>query len=757
MKLLIAVSTLLLTGSGFAIAQNTRLLSPPLTDTGRKAGDSTPGTLQTAVVKHRLPLMEQKIDRIIVNVGSLPSHAGASILDVLSTTPGLEADDDGNVSLKGRSGTQIWVDGKPTNLSGSNLAAFLRALPAGSVTRIELMSIPPAGYAAAGSGGIINIITRKDKTPGWTGTASANLTQGRYERSTDNLFLHFQRDRWTFNFNSAYTLQNSYYQSDRSRIYSLPDGSPNGSLQQHNYESSHQTSYYNKLTVDYTLPPSKTEWELMTEVYYGPYREWGNYQFHYFDAADHLDSLLLVNSQFSNAQLTRHIDLSLRQPLKKGALLTAEGGIVWERLDQAQRLLTTAYTPQNTPLDRDDFYPGQPWQSTVSSGQVDYSQPLGKGQDLSAGWESDLTHLTNRNTFTDTAYQAPYPGTAPEDSSWSSGFLYQEAIHALYISYKRERRQWSVQAGLRGEYTRFHGQVPGTRVENDSSFTRSYTSLFPSLHLSYQPDSGSDHQFLLAASRRIDRPGYWQLNPASFYYDRSTIRTGNPYLLPAYSYEGELSYVYKQHINTSLSYSDERNTTMTIVRQEGTVFLSSPANIGHIQSFEWNAGATLTFAKQWTTVLYNEWSYNWYKLSQPGVSDSLLLTEAGAINPNGRIYRASVSQQWRPDDYWNMEVSAFYKSGTRTVQAIYQPLWFMNAAIQRKLLGERLTLSLAAKDIFHTRIYRFQFNTLPGQRVYYTNIQDSRLLSLTASWRFGKQTGRQKPGAQSEIDRLKNN
>ena len=199
MKVFVVLGMLMLTGSGIACAQSggSPLSGPvrdtsspakgtgspirdigPARDTGRKATDSTARVLQAAVVTHRQPLIEQKIDRIVVNVNSLLSNAGSTLLDVMTNTPGLEVDDDGTVSLRGRAGVQVFIDGRPVRLSGADLAAFLRSLPAGSIARLELMSTPPAGYEAAGTAGIVNIVTRKEGKKGLSGSLTGNIATG---------------------------------------------------------------------------------------------------------------------------------------------------------------------------------------------------------------------------------------------------------------------------------------------------------------------------------------------------------------------------------------------------------------------------------------------------------------------------------------------------------------------------------------------------------------------------------------------------
>ena len=174
----------------------------------------------------------------------------------------------------------------------------------------------------------------------------------------------------------------------------------------------------------------------------------------------------MVDSRLSNRQETKHLLLGLRQPLGRSAgLVSTEWEIIPEGSTQAQFLATSVYSPENVLLDEDHLYPGQPWHVNSYSGKADYSRSLEKGGRLEGGWKSDWMQVDSRAAFADTFYAG---NGYHSDSSWSDRFLYRETVHALYGSYSKEGRRWSVEAGLRGEYTLSRGRVPGGAVGGEA-------------------------------------------------------------------------------------------------------------------------------------------------------------------------------------------------------------------------------------------------------------------------------------------------
>ncbi|HEY4151198.1 MAG TPA: outer membrane beta-barrel protein [Chitinophagaceae bacterium] len=701
--------------------------------------------LKGVVVTARKPLVEQKVDRTIVNVDALISNTGSNALDVLGNTPGLQVDDEGSISLKGRANVLVLVDGRPTQLSGTDLAAYLKSLPSGVLDRIEIMSNPPARYQASGTGGIINIITKKSKSPGFNGSVTGNIGTGLYGSSNNSLIMSYRNDKWSFSGNARFSVLNSYFHSDRRRNYTNPDGSPLSTRLQNDFESSNRRSTGGELRIGYS--PSKTAvLELDVQGSVTPYDEKGDYRARFFDAAGIFDSSMYVTSHLVNSSKSGYTALNFRRPFKTaGKDLTINTDYYANRLQQHQLLGTTIYAADNSLKSRDELLPVHPSSIDAWSANVDYTTPLAKQFKLETGERSSYGRVNSITNYTTANKSNSNP-----DSSVSDRFLFEETIHAGYIDLSREGRRLQVKAGLRVENTLSVGHQVGDAVNPDTSFRRSYTNFFPTVYFAYKTDSSLVNQFFLSFARRINRPDYNQLNPASFYFDKSTVYTGNPLLLPEFSYNTELSYVYKQTFSTTLLYSDTRNLVMSTFQQLGDRFVSMPVNIGRSVSRGLSFSGALPVTKWWTGLLYTEFFNNSYSSGPAAI----------ALNSSGNAWRVSVNNQFRLDDGWSAEISGFYRTNSILAQSILQNQWYVNTTVQKKLWKEKATLNLGLRDVFHTKTVRREINTLQQQTVFFVNSFDTRILSLSLTVRFGNEASakaKQKAiDTKAAINQLKN-
>ncbi|MEO7530714.1 MAG: TonB-dependent receptor, partial [Sediminibacterium sp.] len=160
--------------------------------------------LQGVTVVSKKQFVEQKVDRTIINVDASPSNAGTTVLEVLEKSPGISVDKDGNISLKGKQGVMIMMDGKPTYLSGQDLANMLKSMPSANLDQIEIMTNPPAKFDASGNSGVINIKTKKNKTMGYNGSVTLGYGQGVYPKGTSSANLNYRAGKFNFFGNGSY-------------------------------------------------------------------------------------------------------------------------------------------------------------------------------------------------------------------------------------------------------------------------------------------------------------------------------------------------------------------------------------------------------------------------------------------------------------------------------------------------------------------------------------------------------------------------
>ena len=200
----------------------------------------------------------QKADRVVVNPEALISNAGGNALEALSKSPGVMVGDNGEIKLKGKSGVTIFIDDKPTYLTGSELENYLKSLPTSSIKQIEIMTNPPAHYEAAGNSGIINIKTKRSALKGLNGSASESFGQGRYARTNENLNLNFNTSRLALFSNISYSNTNTFHDLTINRYFKNADLSPKSGFEQNTYLKVNAASFNMLFGLDYYISEKST-------------------------------------------------------------------------------------------------------------------------------------------------------------------------------------------------------------------------------------------------------------------------------------------------------------------------------------------------------------------------------------------------------------------------------------------------------------------------------------------------------------------
>src|SRR5579862_5263576 len=215
--------------------------------------------LKSVSVVGTKPFIEQKADRMIVNVDASPSNTGSSVMDVLEKSPGVTIDKDGNISLKGKQGVTVMIDDKPTYLNATQLASYLKSLPSSAISQLEIMTNPSAKYDAAGNSGIINIKTKKNKTKGFNGSVTLTHTQGVYPKPSGSINLNYRTGKANFFFNAGYSHWEGFQDLDINRNYLAQNGKDVTSIfSQHTDMKFTNPELNAKLGMDYYLSDKTT-------------------------------------------------------------------------------------------------------------------------------------------------------------------------------------------------------------------------------------------------------------------------------------------------------------------------------------------------------------------------------------------------------------------------------------------------------------------------------------------------------------------
>jgi iron complex outermembrane receptor protein len=708
---------------------------------------STSVNLQSVAVVGQKNLIEQKADRTVINVDASPSNAGSTAMDVLQKAPGVTLDKDDNISLKGKQGVTIMIDNKPTYLSAAQLASYLRNLPASAIDQIELMTNPSAKYDAAGNSGIINIKTKKNKTQGFNGNVSLTHTQGVYPKPSGSVNMNYRNGKFNFFLNTGYSHWEGYQNLDITRKYLDGDAAKtiNSIFSQHTSMHFSNPAFNVKLGMDYYLTP-KTTLGFVVSGFRNEENMTSSSNIQLMDPSYTVDSVVYSPSTNKQTWKNGSANLNFRHQFdSSGRELTADLDYVRYSSSSDQYFDNITYAPDMAKRNETVLTGHLPSTINIYTFKTDYTRPLAKGYKLETGIKLSYVNTDNLAGYFNVI------NTVPEvDTTKTNHFLYRENINAAYATMSKQYgKKWNVQAGLRLENTNYSGHQLGNGlsvVNRDSSFKRSYVNLFPTVYLSYQ--ANAKNSFSANFGRRIDRPAYQDLNPFLFFLDQYTYQSGNPYLQPQYSNNIELSHTYNNFLTTTLNYGYTQDFFSETFEQSGHATILRNGNIGSRQSAGIAVSAQVHVVKWWTAILYSNVNYNKFS--------GMLYGEN--INVEATTLLLNVNNQFNFSKGWGGELSGFYRTKGVEGQIVIEPMGQASAAVVKKFLKDKASLKLAMNDILYTNKVHGYINFQQTEATFRNN-RDSRTVSMTFSYRFGKplkaMPSRRHNGAGEEENRVK--
>ena len=700
-------------------------------------------TLRSATVTAHRPLVEHLIDRTVINVDALISSAGSTVLDLLGMSPGVQADVNGDIRLQGKSGVKIYIDDKPTYLSGEDLANYLRSLPSSTIDRIELMPNPPAKYDAAGNSGVINIRTKRIREKGFNGNANLAYIQGRYGRTNNSLNLNYRQDKLNIAANLGYTRFSNFNDISLNRYFDQSITGISPDFTQTAFIRRRSQSYNARLSLDYYSSATTTVGLVLSGLLTPGNNHTANTS-QLSDLQGHPDSFIVADNHDRRRFENMGINGNYRHVFdKKGRELTVDLDYLTYQTRLDQQFVNTSFYPDGILYDSSLSTGHLPANIQIKSAKTDYAQPLPGGIRLNTGLKTSYTRTDNLADYFNIVGQVAQP-----DYDKTNHFIYRENINAAYINAAKGFSRLSFQLGLRFENTIAKGHQLGNAVKPDSSFSRSYNGLFPTFFMLYKLDSSGRQQLSFNYGRRLDRPYYADLNPFLSPLDKFTYNTGNPFLLPTYSNNFELSYTIK-NITATLYYTYIRNKIDGLVQIINGYYYSQSGNLGntYVKGFEIDGG--FDPAKWLNLHVYTRF------FAQRTVSGFY----TGTLDTKGDEYFIRPILTVRPGRDWTLQMDGYYQSRMTSEQFVDANKKAINVALSKKL-SANTTLKLTVNDIFHTVSNSWTIGHLNGAEADYRSVNDSRNIVLFFSYHFGKTiTGQRKHeanGAQREQDRVRN-
>ncbi|MBI2284985.1 MAG: TonB-dependent receptor [Bacteroidetes bacterium] len=694
--------------------------------------------LQDVTVVSRKPLIEIKADKTVFNVENSINATGSNALELLQKSPGIQVDNNDNISMKGKTGVKIYIDGKPTQMNSKDLAAYLKGINSNDVEAIEMISNPSAKYDASGNAGIINIRLKKNRKFGTNGSVSAGFTQGITPKGNGTVNLNY-RDKYINLFSNVsgnigrYENDLSLYRVQRDSIYD-----------QHSTNANYNKNLNLKAGADYFINSKSTLGALVTSSFGNS--EWTSNSItgvYYQPGNQFVKSLKAANS-IPGSRTNVNANLNYRYADTSGLEINVDADYGLFRgvgrsyqpnnyLDQNGALLHQVINRNYTPTDID-----------IYTSKIDVEQNKWKGK---LGYGAKFSYVKTINTFD---FFNDVNGAPVKQLSRSNSFAYTENVNAAYINYQRKfNDKWSIQTGLRAEQTNSKGELTRADgiVQADNTVKRKYINLFPSAAITWTVNQ--KNTLNLTYSRRIDRPSYQDLNPFENKLDELTYEKGNAFLRPQYTNNIELTHTFKSAINTTVGYSHVKDYATQITDTAGNATFLQQQNLATQQIISFSIGSPLPIAKWWNGYA-NVW-YN-YQIFNGKVGSKEVHTEIP-------LYGAYMQQTFTLGKDWSAELSGWFSG-----PSIWGATWKtksqggIDIGFQKQLMQKKATIKVTATDIFHTNPWR-SLSDFGGLYIKGRGAWESQTVRVNFTYRFGsnqvKAARQRQTGLESESKRIK--
>lgn len=691
-------------------------------------------------------MFQMDIDKKVFNVDKNITSTGGSALDVLQNVPSVSVDASGGVSLRGKSNVNILIDGRPATLMGGDINSALQSLPASSIDNIAIITNPSAKYDAEGQAGIINIITKVNKSNGLSGTAT--LGAGTGNKYNGGINMNLRKDKWNFALNSNFRLSQNRHTGYTDRKYFNSDsGSHNDENRTRRFNGN-----FNSLSVAYS-PNTQNTITITQNVNFMRFGSAGYQVYDLFSRPNDIYDRQHRDQEFkggpNSGTTSTNWLLKFKKPKQE---LVTDASISYSKSNSEQNIGTYNLDNYNNIIS-----------NTIAQ------QVLGNNKNRNANFQSDFTTPVGTNGKFETGIKSqnlwfesvnnatitiPNGGTYT-DPLLQNQFKYQQHTHAAYTNYSNQIDKFSYQGGLRVEDAVYSGYGG---ITGSTYYSNSFLNLFPSAYVAYQIKDMQ--QIYLNYTRRTSRPWFMQLMPYINISNALDTTSGNPNLKPEFTDNIELAYNQQlpkgNNITASIYFQNTNNLIQNYTKSyaDGTSF-SQRVNLASGQTYGLELIGKTQITKSWDATLSANLFNN--QLIGSNIDPSL--------NNNGFAWFTKLNSNYKINKQYSLQLMANYNSPKPTVQGQVEDNYWMDLAFKANLLKDnRLTITLNVSDIFNTRSYRTDYN-LPLYYQYSYSKRESRVGTITLSYRFGNTNnnmsntfkGRKKRNNKKEIEERDSN
>ncbi|MFA9388322.1 MAG: TonB-dependent receptor domain-containing protein [Prolixibacteraceae bacterium] len=688
--------------------------------------------LQEAIAIGKKAMIEIHADKMVMNVASSVNASGNNGMELISKAPGVLVDMDKNIIVQGKSGVQVYINGRPSRLSGTDLSNFLESMRSENIESIEIITNPSSKYDAEGTAGIINIVLKKNTSLGFNGNATGSFSQGIFSKSNlgtslsysgkkVNLFtnVNVADDTWIFDFKetayqSGYLLDKISNAANNRKGLNFSGGmdytisekqsiSIDGRILLNNRNNvlTSTTGIYDTTNIE---NGEILRAEALDQMPTQNYILNANYRYA-FNETSNLSADLSFGKYFSNK--------NTEQPNRYYNAVA----------DTILRILDKEYDAK-TEIDLMSFkidYEKKFEKITLSTG--------GKYSYITTGNQLDFYNIENE--------QALY------DITKSNTFTYLEKVAALYaILDIKPTDQLVISAGLRMENTSSLGQLISEIPTEDDNIARNYTNLFPNIGLSF--DDQKNNVISVSYGRRITRPNYQDLNPFENRSSELSAWKGNPFLKPNYISNYQVSYSFKRKLVISNNYSvthDFFATIFEITEEKGNILvkrnMQKATNNGLTISYPFH------FFKWWDLSSFFNYNYETYKGDLEGT----------IIDLKASVYNLRLQNNLRLPGDINMEITYDWNSpwiwrGSVKIESTYG----INVGVKKDFFDHKLLVQLTASDIFRTESDYYYKSNYGGMLVDGVVTFDNQRAGINITYKFGNQKAKTRKKGKSGID-----
>lgn len=670
------------------------------------------------------PQMRFELDRKVFDATKDLAAEGGSVSDLLANIPSVEVDNEGSVSLRGNSSVTIWINGKASGLTADNQADILEMMPAESIKQVEVITNPSAKFSPEGTAGIINIILKDDRKPGYYGSVKVGAdTFGGYQASGNINYSSSKIDAYA-------NLSHRSREMDGGGITKRQNTLDNSFLNQTNESERHNKNWFGRVGATWHITKSDDLALNMTGMSGGGDNE-QKILYHSIDGQSNTVYTSDRNTLSDSDMKMYNVELNYRHKFSENSDIDVMVSNNQWRMDGMNIYQqSTSYTDPNKTID--PVYQTQKNKNRNKTWEVqaDYTNKIGDIARIEAGYKG----VFQRNESPVDTYSGTNATDIKQDQLLYNRFFYNQDVHALYLTYGGKWNNFSYQAGVRGEYWKvdthsldydqeFNGK-PFTNFEKD------YFKLFPSAFISYALPKNNELQ--VNYTRRLRRPWGGQLNSFRNISDASNISFGNPELTPEYSHAFELNYIKNWESGHTLSLSGYYRATDDVIQRirflnvEENVMYTTSENVAKSQA----SGMEIVGKNRLFNILNLTTTVNLFYSKLDGFSYMPEGADAPVIGKTNESFSWNVRMIANVSLPWGISLQGMgrYNSKRLVAQGYRKPNYSVNLGLRKSFMNDKLTLSINARDLLNSQ----KFTTVTSGDGFW---QDSE------SWRGGRRIG----------------